>query len=466
MEQHAHLPVLQEAVSGKSLANTISCLLIAVQDVFESLKARKEGRYDHAPKPTRFEKSTPAPAAQKPASSRSRSQTQKLVEKPKKDDNWWEAAAIYEFIRSAVNKRILRPGRDHITLDRVASLMTRRYEIEDVETARNVLLVHAQNLCYKMDHPRSKSASFLSEEPIYRQLEAGHDLPAAEIRRAQGVELRPRRDHTLLEAVESSSSESESPEEVVATPQPRARPDGRKKRGRLSVLRPLSGKFSGKGKSVKSRRSPNLDDHTSEDADSSAEPEQGADLESDSDSVIAIDTPTQVLSPNREKRKFMDMEYDEEEEGSRKRAASSPISPHSPSSSLEEAGDDTEAAEADNEAPLPLRNRASNRITNGKATREETKSDVVVPVISTPLPTYEANGPRDSWHCTFDGCNQMIYGASKIIGRQLITEHLEDHAKGRQQVVGVIWRENQKLALPVKWVHIPTSLRKKLINVQ
>ena len=43
----------------------------------------------------------------------------------------------------------------------------------------------------------------------------------------------------------------------------------------------------------------------------------------------------------------------------------------------------------------------------------------------------------------------MIYGASKLIGRQLITEHLEDHAKGRQQVVGVVWRENQKLALPV-----------------
>jgi hypothetical protein len=136
---------------------------------------------------------------------------------------------------------------------------------------------------------------------------------------------------------------------------------------------------------------------------------------------------------------------DDEEKGRRKRAASSSISPDSPPDSS-----DSAAAEADNEAPLPLRNRPNHDLANGKASNAQPKSDLVVPVISTPLPTYEPNGPRDSWNCTFDGCNQKIYGASKLMGRQLITEHLEDHARGRQQVVGIIWRENQKLALPVK----------------
>lgn len=412
------------------------------------MKARKEGRYDEIPKESRSAKATAAPAAQPSRSSRSRSHTEKPTAPPRKDDNWWEAAALYEFVRSAVNKRVLRPGRDQITIDRVAELMTKRYEIEDVDTARNVLLVHAKNLCYKMDHPRSKSASFLADEPIYRELDVGHDLPAADIRKAQAVALRPRKDHAPLERADSdTSSDSEPAEEVIVTPQ--RRPDGRKKRGRLSVLRPKSGKFSGKGKTIQSRKAPGLVDNSSEVADSSAEPED-EEAESDSESVadMEIDTPTHALSPSREKRKLSNTENEEEEDGRQKRAVSS-ISPESiPTSS----GSDTEAAaEADNEAPLPLRKQSHRTMTTGKPSDAvHTKSDLVAPTVSTPLPTYEPNGPRDSWICTFDGCHQRIYGASKPIGRQLITEHLEDHAKGRQQVVGVVWRENQKLALPVK----------------
>ncbi|KAF2439188.1 hypothetical protein P171DRAFT_436520 [Karstenula rhodostoma CBS 690.94] len=424
--------------------------------VFESVKARKEGRYDELPKETHSTKPAAAPTTQQSRSARSRSHTEKPTAAPKKDDSWWAAAAIYEFIRSAVNKRVLRPGRDQITIDRVAELMTKRYEIDEVDTARNVLLVHAKNLCYKMNHPRSKSAIFLVDEPIYRELDIGHDLPAADIRKAQAVELRPRKDHAPLERADSdTSSDSEPPEEVVVTPQ--RRPDGRKKKGRLSVLRPKSGKFSGKGKTVQPRKGPGLEDHSSDVdlADSSAEPDEEAEGDRESVAEIDIETPTQVLTPSREKRKFAETETDEEESGRRKRAASSPISPEPiPTSS----DSDTEAAgEADNEAPLPLRKRPNHTTTNGKHPDTQTKSDLVAPIVSTPLPTYEANGPRDSWTCTFDGCHQRIYGASKPIGRQLLTEHLEDHAKGRQQVVGVVWRENQKLALPVN--HLLKKIR-------
>lgn len=298
-----------------------------------------------------------------------------------------------------------------------------------------------------MDHPRSKSASFLADEPIYRELDMGQDLPAADIRKAQAVELRPRRDHAPLERADSdTSSDSEPLKEVIVTPQRRS--DGRKKRGRLSVLRPKSGKFSGKGKTVQSKKASGLEDNSSEIADSSAAPED-EEAESDSESVadMEIDTPTHALSPSREKRKLLEIENDEED-ARRKRTASSPIPPESiPSTS----DSDTEAAaEADNEAALPLRKRPTHTTAGGKHPETQPKSNLVAPIASTPLPTYEANGPRDSWMCTFDGCRQRIYGASKLIGRQLITEHLEDHAKGRQQVVGVVWKENQKLALPVK----------------
>jgi hypothetical protein len=420
-------------------------------DPFERAKARIEGRYAQATKATRTTKPSPAATnatatagAQKSrANSKPHTQTQKPPSHPKKDDNWWEAAAIYEFIRSAVNKRALRMGQDHITVDRVAKLMVKRYEVEEVDMARNVLLVHAQNLCYKMDHPRSKSAALLVHEPLYRELAAGHELPAAEIRKAEAVQLRPRRDHAL-HRVQSDVSDDSSSDDAVATP--KRRPDRRKKKGRLSVLRPHSAKYSGKGKTVAARKGkgPHHLGHSSveeeEEADSSAEAGDASDTASD----IDIDTPTHTLSPSRSKRKFADTGDDEEEKGRRKRAASKSVTSESPPST-EDSDDADTAAEADNEAPLPLRSRA---LPNGKA--DTAKPNLVTPLVSTPLPTHEPNGPRDSWNCTFDGCNQRIYGARKELGRQLITEHLEDHAKGRHDVVGVLLREEEKLRLPVK----------------
>jgi hypothetical protein len=416
--------------------------------VFESAKARIEGRYAHAQKEARASKpasvsaSVTAPASQKSRANRSKPGTRKPSEHPKRDDNWWEAATIYEFIWSAVNKNALRPGHNHITVERVAKLMTRRYEIEQIEIAKNVLLVHARNLCYKIEHPRSKSAAFLVHEPIYRELEMRHDLPAAEIRKAEAVQLRPRRDHALHRD-ESDISDDSSIDDAVATPKRQS--DGRKKRGHLSVLRPKSAKYSGKGKGVKldKGKKPNLGDTSPEEVNSSAE----AGDESDSTSDIDIDTPTQALSPSKGKRKFIETGDDEAEKGRRKRAVSASATPSSPPST--ESDEDTEAAEADNEAPIPLRNRLTNTQTNGKST-ETSKPNLVPPIVSTPLPTYAPNGPRDSWICTFDGCSQRIYGASRDLGRELITEHLEDHANGRHAVVGILLREEEKLSLPVK----------------
>lgn len=347
-----------------------------------------------------------------------------------------------------VNQRIIRPGHGHMTIDRVAKLIVKRYEIEEEEMARNVLLVHGKNLRYMMDHPRRKAQQFFAEEPIYQELSAELDLPAADIRRAEAIELRPRRDHTSLKGERSEDSDEESSEDAVATPRPR--PNGRKKKGRLSVLRPKSSKYSGKGKGVKRGKGkgkrPNSENSSAEE-DASAESE----AESESASDIEIDTPTQALSPRRQKRKFIETDGDEEDKTRRKRAASESMGPGSPPSTEEDDEDTDAAAESESNAPLPLRYLPNNIPSiNGKSSEPTSKPTVAPPIVSTPLPTYEANGPRDSWICTFDGCSRRIYGASKDIGRQLITEHLEDHAKGRHTIVGVLLREEEKLSLPVK----------------
>lgn len=330
-------------------------------------------------------------------------------------------------MQKAVNQRVVRAGRNSITVGRIAQLIIKRYEIDEVETARSVLLVHAQNLCYMMDHPRRQNIRFFAAEPIYGELTAGHSLPAAEQRRAEGVELRPRKDHGTLRGEESESSDtSDEEEDVIATPKRRV--PGRSKKGTLSVLRPKSG---GKGKSVKrsgkGKTKPPI-------------PVSDSDAESTSneEDTPTIDTPTYALSPAPSKRKLDTT--DETTETKRKRALSSPPAPSSPPTSADETPPPGTA-----DPPLPLRYRPDINAPSTKSTKS------VIPVIATtPLPTYTPNGPRDSWICSFDGCAQKIYGCSKEIGRQLITEHLEDHTKGREKVVGILWREQDRLRLPVE----------------
>jgi hypothetical protein len=380
-------------------------------------------------RPTKPTKSkSPAPANS--TGSKSKTTVQAEVP-PKKDNNWWEAAALFEFMQKAVNQRVLRVGRNRITLERVAQLVTRRYEIEETETAQNVLFVHAQNLCYMMDHPRRQDIRFFVNEPIYQELARGHNLSALAQRRAEGVELRIRRRDTLKDAGSESSNTSD--DEAISTPVRRA---PRRKLGRLSVLRPMSSQYSGKSKSIKGGKSKSELLFDSSDDTSDAEAEE-ADTTSDemalNRSVEALDNDnsnTSNDSPRRGKRKLSDP--DATSRTRRKRAAStSPAPSQTPSSSA--------ATDADAAAALPLVEKLSAADSGLSAT-----------LVSSLLPTYTANGPRDSWVCSVDGCSQRIYGCSKDTGRRLITEHLEDHSKGREKVVGVLWGERERLHLPVE----------------
>lgn len=237
------------------------------QNDFERCKARHEGRVIHVKpdRPSRTTETSPASSAATAASGRapsgSKVATKKTDAPPKKDDNWWEAATLFEFMQKAVNQRVIRAGRNSITIERVAQLLIKRFEIDHVATARNVLLVHAQNLCYMMDHPRRQNIRFFAAEPVYGELAAGHNLSAAEQRRAEGVELRPRKNHSTLrgDSSESSDTSDDEDEDVITTP--RRRLPGRSKKGTLSVLRPKSAQFSGKGSTSAPRGSASATSH-------------------------------------------------------------------------------------------------------------------------------------------------------------------------------------------------------------
>ncbi|KNG52491.1 hypothetical protein DDE82_006341 [Stemphylium lycopersici] len=423
---------------------------------FDNCKARIEGRYSEiqleqpaksskTSAPTPASNQTPAPAMSEKA--QGKTPGSKTKEVPKKDDNWWEAAALFEFMQKAVNQRAMRAGRNQITLDRVAELVVRRYEIEEMETAKNVLLVHAQNICYMMDHPRRKVIQFFAAEPIYQELAAGHTLSAAEQRRAEGVELKPRRDHATLRDGQSDSSDTSDEEDGDALRTPVRRPPGRRKKGRLSVLRPKSGNFSGKSKSVsikpgEQRGGKGKAPVPASTSSSTSQSENEASSDSDSEMESTL---TQAASPHREKRKLDEADTEHEVNRRQKRTASASLAPSSPPST-----NGSDSAEATAVPPLPLRHLPSSSAAATATENNSNSKPIVSPsLISTPLPTYEANGPRDSWLCSFDGCTHRIYGCSKELGRQLITEHLEDHSRGREKVVGILWREQSRLHLPV-----------------
>ncbi|KAF2745020.1 hypothetical protein M011DRAFT_448425 [Sporormia fimetaria CBS 119925] len=387
-------------------------------DEFQRTRARVDGKDTKAATiKTKPETSKSAPKESKTTGKHI--STQDPSQHPRKDGSWWDAKVLYEFMQKAVNLRAVHAG--HLTVDRLAKLIVRRYEINDEEIARKVVLVHAENLRYMMAHPKSKKAAYLKQVPLYQELAAGHDLSAKEERLAQAVELHPRKDRSSFRDDPDSDSDSES---TIATPQQQPR---HKKTGALSVLRPKSGKSKGVKRGKGKGKAPN---------GASAE-----DDESDSDAVM--DTPTQALTSGKRKRLI-----DVNEIEPRKRtgsvlsldpgseAVSEPDPDFSPSASEDE---DDEATQT----KLPLHEKPRNARSN------PTGPPIVPPLISTPLPTYSSNGPGDSWICTFDGCSQKIYGASTDLGRDLIREHFQDHATGRQREVDLVLREEQRLRLPV-----------------
>jgi len=352
-------------------------------------------------------------------------------EVPKKDENWWEAAVIWEFMQKLMVQGIV--DREEVTLQRLAELMVKRFEIDETKTAENYIHIHASNLCYMMEHPRRRTFKYFKEEPIFEQLKRGHSLSAMEVRQTMLLTLRPRKTYQSLKKEDLTDSEEDSRSSSTLTPV--HRPPSNK--GKFSALRPKSNKYSSKGgkgskgKEVR-RESPIETDVTSlEDAQMDSEDEVG--------------TPTQSLPPSLGNRKRTAQHF-ELTSRPRKRAPSQSVEPASPVSDTPES-EDEEDTDTEAEELLPLKWRQSS---------EPEDIKLVAPVlVSTPLPSLQANLPGDSWLCPFDGCMQKFYAASTEKGKELIQEHVQDHAGAKQAALELVMTEEQKLRLPVRYVTIP-----------
>ena len=94
---------------------------------------------------------------------------------------------------------------------------------------------------------------------------------------------------------------------------------------------------------------------------------------------------------------------------------------------------------------LPLKKKDPNTPSRSPAN----DSLLVPPLITTPIPELEPNGPGGSWSCTFDGCMHRVYGANAEVGRQLIREHYGGHVVEKQAQIELVMRE-ERPHLPVK----------------
>lgn len=399
----------------------IWCLLAGAniqQKDFQTVRDKINGKDEEKPTQTRA-KSKVATSVEKSSkvvegSSRFRSapKQQKPTNAPKKDDSWWEATVIWEIMQKAVAQDLIESG--NVTIDGIAELMIKKYEIDDEEQAANYIRVHASNLRYMMQHPKRRRSSHFVQEPLFEEL-ASIQLPAATIRKISQMQLRPRK---VPLKTESSGDESGTPSSSSdETPR---RPYHAHK-GKSSVLRPKISKIAGKGRGGKRGKT------------NSSTP-----FDKDSDEILSDDgEPMELSSPS--KRKSPD---DHSLANPRKRAASRSHSLNSPPSSP--SSSDTEASSD----PLPLRWKQN---ASAKSTKS-TSPNFLPSIISTSLPSFATNAPGDSFICTFDGCAHKIFGASTASGKAFIKEHFEEHAARRQEQLELVISEEQRSRLPVRFV--------------
>ena len=73
----------------------------------------------------------------------------------------------------------------------------------------------------------------------------------------------------------------------------------------------------------------------------------------------------------------------------------------------------------------------------------------VVEITQHALPSYEPQGPGDTWICPFDGCNYRVYNVTKPESREIIKSHFGTHSEQAQEKLDLIYKESRPY-LPVK----------------
>ena len=118
---------------------------------------------------------------------------------------------------------------------------------------------------------------------------------------------------------------------------------------------------------------------------------------------------------------------------------------------MEDASEEMTPAQ-NQEEPLPLNDRKFKaHLLSKKAALPSTKPSSTSPsldIFTEPMPSFEPQGPGDTWTCCFDGCNHKVYGASTPESRGLIKEHYRSHAHECQAQIDLVQKEERPY-LPV-----------------
>lgn len=111
----------------------------------------------------------------------------------------------------------------------------------------------------------------------------------------------------------------------------------------------------------------------------------------------------------------------------------------------EEDGVSTPLPDDSDSAPQPER---SLPLLNVPRPANMPKPKTIVKIVESPLPSYQPQGPGDTWTCTFDGCSHRVYAASEPESRELIKEHFRSHAFNAQAQIDLVYKEERPY-LPV-----------------
>jgi hypothetical protein len=293
-----------------------------------------------------------------------------------------------------------------MTVEGIANLMVRQFDIDSAIDATHYIYAHAQILTWLM--AKHKDAFDWTNKPIFDELHTT-SIPSDVLGSATKIRLRRRRD-TWNDTEDSSDvGVGDDSSLFIRTPH--------KGKGK-SILRPISSKFSGKGKNI-------------------------GEYESDS-SHLTLTTPT--------KRKADQLLYSSQ--------LNKRIAPNDPLHDLpSDEGIDVEDSDEEylgnlnNGTTLPIRwkNDPNNHPENDDLIDDSCSEDAepLSPVadtasltmVSETMPEFTANSAGDVWACPWDGCLHKVYNASSEESVELMREHYQRHITQRDQQIDIVKRE-------------------------
>ncbi|KZF26582.1 hypothetical protein L228DRAFT_257991 [Xylona heveae TC161] len=281
-----------------------------------------------------------------------------------------------------------------VTLDLLAKALCET-EVESLAEANELIFAHRDSLIRALK--TTPPGNWWTQSQVYKRLVTTPIQPLP-LRRSASNKRSDRRTSTMSDSEHPIVIDSDS-DELNLTPAAQTSRKGRKGRKGKSVLRPRSSKYANKAAGRRGRLPQPKEEEADED-DMEVEP------------FISPSTRmTQTEAQGRSGKQLLDQLFSE--------------------------SDEDEPADPDDES-LPVQWKKPDGIIEQASLK----------LVEEPLPSTVAQGPGDTWTCTFDGCSHKVYGASTPGGKDRIKIHFRSHADGPEQLIDLVYQE-QRPYLPV-----------------